>query len=167
MCVINKKKSIKDQRKFPPNAFFKVFAISVIVFNSWSKTRIFTASTITQHWLDNTIIMIYFSINATIIYWMKETNSCFLGIATKAPVRIHQNLYTAFEWIWQSNLQIEWFAFRRWQTQLAARASHNDSKNNYYIRPHLDARRFFYTGGFPPPWAGFKLFLFTPVFSDK
>ena len=27
---------------------------------------------------------------------MKETNSCFLRIASKAPVRIQQNLYTAF-----------------------------------------------------------------------
>ena len=44
--------------------------------------------------------LIFFSDNATIIYWMKETNSCFLRIATKAPVRIQQqNLYSAFEWI--------------------------------------------------------------------
>ena len=36
---------------------------------------------------------------------MKETNRCFLRIASKIPVRIQKNLYTAFEWIWQSNLQ--------------------------------------------------------------
>ena len=42
---------------------------------SWSKTRIFAASTITQYWLDNTIIIFFISDNATIIYWMKEANS--------------------------------------------------------------------------------------------
>ena len=66
---------------------------------SWSKAPIFVASTITQYWLDNTIITIFFSDNSTIIYWMKETNSCFLRIASKAPMRIQLNLYTAFEWI--------------------------------------------------------------------
>ena len=35
---------------------------------------------------------------------MKETNSSFLRITSKAPIRIQLNLYTAFEWIWQSNL---------------------------------------------------------------
>ena len=30
----------------------------------------------------------FFSDNATIIHWMKETNNCFLRIANKAPVRI-------------------------------------------------------------------------------
>ena len=55
--------------------------------NSWSKTRIFAASTIMQYWLDNTIIIIFFSDNETIIYWMKETNSYFLRIASKAPVK--------------------------------------------------------------------------------
>ena len=55
---------------------------------SWNKTCIFTASTITQYWLYNTIIIISFSDNATIIYRMKETNSCFLRIGSKAPVRI-------------------------------------------------------------------------------
>ena len=79
---------------------------------SWSQTRIFAASTITQYWLDNTTITIFFSDNATIIYWMKETNSCFLRIASKAPVRIQQNLYTAFEWIWRSNLQNFIFSWR-------------------------------------------------------
>ena len=29
----------------------------------------------------------------------------FLRIASKAPVRIQQNLYTVYEWIWLSNLQ--------------------------------------------------------------
>ena len=55
----------------------------------------------------NSIIQLlyFFSDNATIIYWMKETNSWFLRIASKAPVRIQQNLYTAFEWIWRSNQQ--------------------------------------------------------------
>ena len=87
---------------------------------AWSRTRYsgdalnecqfeqnayFNSLTITQYWLDNTIIIISFSDNATIIYWMKETNSCFLRIASKAPVRIQQNLYTAFKLIWQSNLQ--------------------------------------------------------------
>ena len=72
---------------------------------SWSKTRIFAASTITQYWLDNTIIIIFFSENTTIIYWMKETNTYFIKIASKALVRIQQKLYTAFEWRWRSNLQ--------------------------------------------------------------
>ena len=45
------------------------------------------------------LLYLFFSDNATIIYWMKETNSCFLRILYKAPVRIQQNLYTAIEWI--------------------------------------------------------------------
>ena len=56
---------------------------------SWSKTHNFAASIITQYWLDNAFVMIYFSDNATIIiYWMKETNSCFLRIVSKASIRI-------------------------------------------------------------------------------
>ena len=50
----------------------------------------------------NSIIFIklfFFSNNATIIYWIKETNSCCLRIASKAPVSIQQNLYTTFEWV--------------------------------------------------------------------
>ena len=43
----------------------------------WSKTRTFAPLTIMQYWLDNTIIIVFFSDNATIFYWMKETNSCF------------------------------------------------------------------------------------------
>ena len=38
------------------------------------------------------------------------------------------------------HLKINWFAHRRWQSQLAALTLHNNDKNNYYIRPHLDAR---------------------------
>ena len=41
----------------------------------------------------------FFSDNATITNWMKETNSCFLRISSKAPVRTQQNLYTTFKWI--------------------------------------------------------------------
>ena len=49
--------------------------------------------------IDSIIQSLYFfSQNATIIYWMKETNSCFLRIESKACVRIQQNLYTVFEW---------------------------------------------------------------------
>ena len=44
---------------------------------------------------------------------MKETNSCFLRMASKALVRIQQNLYTAFELIWQSNLQNFLFSRRQ------------------------------------------------------
>ena len=91
------------------NKKYHLKAFSKALHCSWSKTRIFAASTITQYWLDNTIIIIFFSDKAIIIYWMKETNSCFLKIASKAPVRILQNLYTAFEWIWRSNLQISFF----------------------------------------------------------
>ena len=36
----------------------------------------------------------FFSDNATIIYWMKETNGCFLRIASKAPVRNGYNKAT-------------------------------------------------------------------------
>ena len=49
---------------------------------------------------------------------MKETYSCFLRVACKAP-RIQQNVYTVFEWIWQSNLQNFIFSdecfMRRWR----------------------------------------------------
>ena len=44
---------------------------------------------------------------------MKETNSCFLRMASKALVRIQQNVYTAFELIWQSNLQNFLFSRRQ------------------------------------------------------
>ena len=57
--------------------------------------KIFAASTITQYWLDNTIIKIFFFWQCNHYYWMKE--SCFLRIASKALVRIQQNLYTTFE----------------------------------------------------------------------
>ena len=79
---------------------------------SWSKTHIFAASTITQYWLGNSIVIFFISDNATIIYWMNETNSCFLRIASKAPLRIQQNLYTAFEWIRQINLNNFIFPWR-------------------------------------------------------
>ena len=75
------------------------------VHDSWNKTHIFAAITITQYWLNDTIVIIFFSDNPTIIYWIKEKNSCFLRITSKAPVRIQQHLYTVFEWIWLSNLQ--------------------------------------------------------------
>ena len=54
----------------------------------------------------------FFSDNVTIISWMKETNSCFFRTASKASLRIQQNLYTIFEWIWQSNLQNFIFSWR-------------------------------------------------------
>ena len=104
--------------KFRPNQHLSLFFCNISLlfmqtpcfakFCSWSKTRFFArrnfaASTITQYWLDNTIVIIFFSDNATIVYWIKETNSYFWRIASKAPVRTQQ--YIVFEWIWQSNLQ--------------------------------------------------------------
>ena len=87
----------------------KVFCDQITITD---KRRIFAASIITWYWLDDTIVIIFFSDNATLIYWLKETNSCFSRIASKAPVRIQQNLYTVFEWIWQSNLQNSIFSWR-------------------------------------------------------
>ena len=95
---------------------------------SWSKTHIFAASTITLYCLDNTIIIIFFSDNATFIYWIKVTNSCFLRIASKAPFRIQQNLYTAFEWIWQGIYKISFFPdkcfVRKWRLKFQVSKYH-------------------------------------------
>ena len=157
------------------------------ILSSWNKTHIFTALIITQCWLDNAIIIISFSDNATI---MKEINSCFLRIASKAPIRI-QKIYTqdfngygkqpttfffpnkCFMKKWRLKFQVSkyhlkwntqnydkfnvpkiktqlytvftsttgnWLkhALGRWQSQPARYI-----RSNYYIRPHLDARRFF------------------------
>ena len=42
----------------------------------------------------------FFPKNSTIIYWMKEkTKSCFLRVASRAPVRIQQNLYIYSIWM--------------------------------------------------------------------
>ena len=73
--------------------------------------------------IDNTIIIISFSNNTTIIYWMKETNSCFFRIANKALVRIQKNLYTEFEWIWRSNLQNFIFSWRVLQKKMKIKVS--------------------------------------------
>ena len=51
----------------------------------------------------------FFSDNATIIYWIKEINSCFLRIASKTPVRIQQNLYTVFEWMTKQPTEFNFF----------------------------------------------------------
>ena len=50
--------------------------------------------------------------NTTNFYWMKKTNSYFLRIVSKVPVRIQTNSYTSFEWIWQRNLQNFIFSWR-------------------------------------------------------
>ena len=64
-------------------------------------------------------------------------------------------------------LEIDYFVLERWQSQLAARASHNFNRNNYYVRPHLDARWFSYTGVLLPLRARLTLALFNPVFLEK
>ena len=60
---------------------------------SWRKTHIFSASTITTILTQSYNYYNFFSDNATIVYWMEETSSCLLRIASKAPVRTQQNLY--------------------------------------------------------------------------
>ena len=62
-----------------------------------AKIRVLLQMYYTQYWLDHIIIINSFSFNVTIIYLIKETNSCLLWIATKVPVRIQQNLNTAFD----------------------------------------------------------------------
>ena len=61
-------------------------------------------------------------------------------------------------------LEIDWFALGRWQSQLAARAPHNYNRNNYYIRPHLDTRRFFLYGGFSTATGEVKIIFIYPRF---
>ena len=69
---------------------------------SWSKTWIFAASNITRYWLDNAIIIIfYWQCNHTFTGWKRQK----LFFKNCKQSRIQQNLYTAFEWIWWSNLQ--------------------------------------------------------------
>ena len=54
---------------------------------------------------------------------------------------------------------------REMTSQLAACASHKYNRNNYYIRPYLDARWFFFhTGAIPPPREKLKLVFLPPFF---
>ena len=117
----------------PENSGFiewSTISLSFYKLDSWSKTHIFAASTITQYWLNKTII-IFFSDNATVIYWMKETNSCFLRIASKAPMRIQHNLYTAFEWIWRSKLQNFIFCSRVLREKMKIKVSSEAKKSTF------------------------------------
>ena len=57
------------------------------------------------------------------------------------------------------------FDFERWQSQLAARESHN--RNNYYIRPHLDASWFFLYRGSSTTMDAVKINFIYPCFFRK
>ena len=87
---------------------------------SWSKTHIFAALTITQYWLDNTIIINFFFLTMQPLFtgWKRQM-VVFLRIANKAPVRIQQNLYTAFDRYDKAIYKISFFSdkcfVRKWR----------------------------------------------------
>ena len=137
------------------------------------------ASTITQYCLDNSIIIIFF------LTIQPSFTGCFLRIAHKAPVRIQQNSYKilylngydeatykisffpdeCFVRKRRLKFQVSKYLRGRWQSQLAARASHKYNRNNYYISPYLDARRPFLYGGSSTTTGEVKIiFIYPPFF---
>ena len=129
------------------------------------------------------IKLLYFlSDNTTIVYWMKETNSCFFKNC-KRRMENHSSGLNKFytqhlNGYDNANYIISFFPeFLRelydWKStscfqmksQLAACASHDYNRNNYYIRSHLDAKQSFLYRVFSTTMNEFKLF--TPIFFDK
>ena len=56
---------------------------------------------------------------------------------------------------------------REEKSQLAARASHNYNRINYYIRPHQDANWFFLYRVLPPLRVRLNLIIFTAIFLEN
>ena len=111
-CIILRKQFYYQVNCFPRLMIFKNYHILTLWYwenkqnlhsiVSWSKTHFCSLNyyAILTRWYNYYNFFFW----QCIIYWMKETNSCFLRITSQAPIRIQQNLYTAFEWIWRSNL---------------------------------------------------------------
>ena len=56
---------------------------------------------------------------------------------------------------------------REMTVSTAAHASHNYNRNNYYLRPHLDARWFFLYRGSSTTTVEVKIIFIYPRFVDK
>ena len=73
--------------------FLFLFFVCWWMKSSWSKTRIFAASTITQYWLDNTIIIIFLLTMQPLFTGWKRQIVVFQKLQAKHPSGFNQ-IYT-------------------------------------------------------------------------
>ena len=123
--------------------------LSLLLLYSWSKTQIFAASTITQYWLDNTIIIIFFLTMEPLFTVFKNWKQSTRLISTKFIHSIWMAAYKisffpdkCFVRKWRLKFQVSKYCLR-WNAENMA-SSIMSSKKNYTTQSGIFARNLTY-----------------------